>query len=112
MSAQIIPLTTNPNQTFAVQLTVDGATLTLGFVLTYSVMSGWWMMQVSSAQNVVLIASVPLITGYYPSANLLAQYGYLKIGSAYLLNTGNSTTDYPGANDLSNFSLLWSDTAL
>jgi hypothetical protein len=111
MSAQIIPLTQNPNQTFSVQLTVDGASLTLGFLLSYSVMSGWWQMQVSSAQNVVLIASLPLITGYYPSANILAQYGYLKIGSAYILNTGNANSDYPGSNNLTNFSLLWSDTA-
>lgn len=111
MSSQIIPLTQNPNQTFTVQLTVDGNSVTLGFSLSYLVMSGWWQLQVTSAQNTVLIASLPLITGYYPSANLLAQYGYLKIGSAYILNTGNATSDYPGANNLANFSLLWGDTA-
>jgi hypothetical protein len=111
MSAQIIPLTQAPNQTFSVQLTVDGSPLTLNFVLSYSAMSGWWQLQVANAQNTVLIASVPLITGYYPAANMLAQYGYLEIGSAYLLNTGNSPDDYPGANDLTAFSLLWSDTA-
>lgn len=112
MSAQLIPLTQAPNQTFSVQLTVDGNPLTLNFFLSYSVMSGWWQVQVSSAQNVVLIASVPLITGYYPSANLLAQYGYLAIGSAFILNTGNATSDYPSANNLTNFSLLWGDTLI
>jgi len=111
MSAQIIPLTLAPNQTFTAQLTVDGAPLTLSFALSYSAMSGWWQLQVYNAQGVLLIASVPLITGYYPAANLLAQYGYLQIGSAYMLNTGNSPDDYPGLNDLTSFSLLWSDTA-
>jgi len=111
MSSQIIPLTQNPNQSFSVQLTVDGNPLTLGFFLSYSVMSGWWQLQVTSAQNAILIASLPLVTGYYPSANILAQYGYLKIGSAYILNTGNASSDYPGAANLTNFSLLWGDTA-
>lgn len=110
MSAQIVPLVQAPNQTFSVQLTVDGAPLTLNLSLAYSVMSGWWQMQISNVTGTVLLTSVPLITGYYPAANLLAQYGYLSIGSAYLLNTGNSPDDYPGANDLTAFSLLWSDT--
>lgn len=109
--AQIVPLTQAPNQTFTVQLIVDGAPLTLNFALTYSAMSGWWQLAVFNAQNAPLIASVPLVTGYYPAANMLAQYGYLQIGSAYLLNTGNSPDDYPGASDLTAFSLLWGDTA-
>lgn len=111
MSSQLIPLTQAPNQTFSIQLTVDGTVLTLAFVLSYSTMAGWWQLQVSNIQGVVLIGSVPLITGSYPSANLLAQYGYLQIGSAYLLNTSNSSDDYPGGNDLTSFSLLWGDTA-
>lgn len=111
MSAQIIPLTQAPNQTFSVQLTVDGQPLTLNLTLSYSAMSGWWQLQIANAQGAVLVASVPLVTGVYPAANMLAQYGYLDIGSAYLLNTGNSPDDYPGVNDLTSFSLLWGDTA-
>ncbi len=111
MSAQIVPLLQAPNQTFTVQLNVDGKPLTLRLFMSYSVMSGWWQMQISNVQGVILVASVPLITGWYPAANMLAQYGYLSIGSAYLLNTGNSASDYPSANDLPSFSLLWGDTA-
>jgi hypothetical protein len=96
---------------FAVQLTVDGAPLTLGLTLSYSVMSGWWQLSIANAQNVMLVASLPLITGWYPGANILAQYGYLKIGSLFLLRTGSSGNDYPGQNDLTSFSLLWGDTA-
>lgn len=111
MADQIVSLLQAPNQTFAVQLTVDSKPLTLNLTLRYSVMSGWWDMQIANAQNAILVASVPLLTGSYPAANILAQYGYLKIGSAYLLNTGNSQSDYPSSNDLASFSLLWSDTA-
>jgi hypothetical protein len=111
MSSQIIPLTAAPNQTFTVQLTVDGAPLTLSMALSYSVMSGWWQLKIADANNNTLVAAVPLITGWYPAANILAQYGYLEIGSAYILNTGNSSYDYPGSANLANFSLLWGDTA-
>ena len=111
MSSQLVPLNQAPNQTFTVQLTVDGNPLTLNLALSYSAMSGWWQMQVSDATGAVLIASVPLITGLYPAANLLAQYGYLSIGSAFILNTGNSQDDYPSENNLVAFSLLWGDTA-
>lgn len=110
MSEQIVPLVQAPNQTFTVQLTVDGAPLTLNLTLTYSVMSGWWQLSIANVQNAVLVASIPLVTGWYPCANLLAQYSYLKIGSAFLLNTGNVASDYPGASNLTDFSLLWSDT--
>ena len=108
---QTIPLQVAPNQTFSVQLTVDNAQLTLNFALSYSYISGYWNLAVSDVTGNSLIASVPLVTGWYPCGNMLAQYGYLAIGSAYLLNTGNAPTDYPGPNDLGLFSLLWGDTA-
>jgi hypothetical protein len=111
MASQIVPLTSAPNSAFSVQLTVDNAPLTLNFLLSYSVMSGWWQLAISSVTGQLLIASVPLITGWYPSANLLAQYGYLQIGSAYLLNTSSTVDDYPSESDLGNFLLLWGDTA-
>lgn len=106
---QIVPLATAPNQSFQVQLTVNGLPLTLNIELGYSEMAGYWQMAISDIQGNTLIASIPLITGWYPAANLLGQYQYLRIGSAYLLNTGNATTDYPGPDNLSLFSLLWSD---
>lgn len=108
--AQIVPLTQAPNQTLTVQLSVDGNPLTLNLKFEYSAMSGWWNMEIANVSNTVLVASVPLITGYYPAANVLAQYGYLAVGSAYILNTGNVDTDYPVESNLTKFSLLWGDT--
>ena len=109
MSSQIVPLSIAQNQTFTVQLTVNGSSLTLLLTLTYYTMAGYWTLSISSATGVLLVASVPLITGWYPSANLLAQYQYLNIGSAYLLNTGGAAQDYPDQGSLSQFSLLWGD---
>lgn len=109
---QLVPLVVAPNQAFAVQLTVDDEPLTLNLVLSYSSMAGYWQMGVADVNGSPLIASVPLVTGNYPCANLLAQYGYLRIGSAYLLNTGNAPTDYPTDTSLNLYSLLWGDTVL
>jgi hypothetical protein len=109
MSSQIIPLTSAPNQAFSVQLTVNAAPLTLNFYLSYSEMAGYWQLAINDVNGNQLIASVPLVTGWYPSANMLAQYQYMNIGSAYLLNTGNAPVDYPGPTTLGLFSLLWGD---
>lgn len=110
MSDQIVPIAANPGQTFSVQLTVDGQPLTLNLSLTYWEMAGYWNMGIADVNNNPLVTSVPLITGWYPAGNLLAQYQYLEIGSAYLLNTGNATTDYPNAQNLGLWALLWGDT--
>ena len=109
MSNQIIPLNVAPNQSFSSQLTVNGSPLTLSFRLGYAEMAGYWQLAISDANDNPLIASVPLITGWSPAANLLEQYQYLNIGSAYLLNTGNAGVDYPGPTNLGLFSLLWGD---
>jgi len=111
VSSQIIPLTTANNQTFSAQLTVNGQLLTLNFTLAYSVMAGYWQLAIADVNNNPLVSSVPLITGEYPGANLLAQYQYLNIGSAYLLNTSDAPGDYPGQNNLGQFALLWGDNS-
>jgi hypothetical protein len=113
MSAQIIPLTASPNQSFAVTLQVDNAPLTLNLNLRWNEMAGYWVLKISDSAGSLILDSLPLLTGWYPAANILAQYGYLKIGSAYILNVGNVASDYPGKTDLgAAFVLLWDDTAV
>lgn len=109
MSYQIVPLQSAPNQTFTVQLLVNAQPLTLNISLSFSEMAGYWQMVVSDVNGSQLLACVPLITGWWPAANLLEQYQYLNIGSAFLLNTGNASVDYPDAGSLGLFSLLWGD---
>lgn len=111
MSAQVLPVTSSPNQQFNATLQVDGAPLTLNFALIWNSMAGYWVMTVSDASDNLLVDSLPLITGWYPGANLLSQQVYLQIGSAFIINVGNSESDYPGQNDLGTaFVLLWDDT--
>ena len=110
-SGQIIPLNVTPNQSFSVNLEVDGGAITLQFALRFNMMAGYWVLSISDAGGNLILDSLPLITGWYPAGNLLGQYGYLKIGSAYILNEGTGTSDYPGTTDLgTGFQFLWGDT--
>lgn len=111
MASQILPLTNAPDQTMSVSLTVDGAPLTLGLRIRFSEIAGYWVLTIKDRRGGLLVDSVPLLTGYYPAANLLQQQAYLGIGSAYLLNVSGTDADHPDATNLGrDFLLLWDDT--
>ena len=110
MSLQQIPLDSSPNQTFAATLNVNDALLNLSLALSYNGMAGYWQMDVADAQGNLVLAGVPLITGSFPAANVLQQYGYLSIGSAYLINASADEQDYPGSSNLgTDYQLWWGD---
>ena len=110
--SQIVPLTNAPNQTLNVSLNVNGAVLRLGLFITYSEMAQYWLMSISNSVGNLLLSGVPLLTGTWPAANLLAQQGYMRIGSCYVINLGQVPDDYPTASELgSSFLLLWDDNA-
>lgn len=111
MADQIVPLTTQPNQTFQIALSVGNATIRLNLTIVYNELANYWTMTIADSNNNILLTSIPLITGCWPAANILSQYQYLNIGSAYVLNISNNTTnDYPNATSLGiDFVLLWSD---
>jgi hypothetical protein len=108
---QIVPLTTAPNQTFPVNLAINGAQLTLYLSLSFNEMAGYWVMLIADQNRNVLLTDIPLLTGAYPAANILNQYGYMEIGDAYVLNVGSVVdADYPNAFELgTQFILLWGD---
>lgn len=111
MANQIIPLTPQPNQQMLVTLNVNNTVLRLNLTISFNEIAQTWHMQIADVNNNILLTDIPLITGSFPAANILAQYQYLLIGSAYVLNISNgATNDYPNATDLgSDFALMWSD---
>jgi hypothetical protein len=113
MSNQIIPLTNDYNQQFDCTLSIDGNNKVLTFFINYNETAGYWMMKISDPNNngEVLLNSIPLLTGYGDVANILNQYEYLAIGSAYLLNISGSDQDYPDNLTLgTDWILVWGDT--
>ncbi|MGG3884358.1 phage baseplate plug family protein [Brevibacillus panacihumi] len=110
MATTILPITPGMNQTFTCTLPVDNKNITLNFSLTYNTPGGYWFMSLTDHETgELLIDSLPLLPGEYPSANILRQYAYLGIGSAVIfsINGDNSapTFDSLGKDHL----LIWSD---
>lgn len=93
MSLQVITLTNAPNQSYTVNLNVDGSPLTLNITITFNEMAGYWILAIYNASNNLLIDSVPMVTGSYPAGNLLEQQRYLNIGSWYVVNVSNLSVD-------------------
>jgi Domain of unknown function (DUF6983) len=111
-SAQIVPLDNSPNQTFNLVIAIDGTTKTLRLNLRYNEIADYWVMTVSDIAGNVLVDSVACVTGNITAGNILGQFEYLSIGSAYLINSsGVSSPDFPDNTDLgSDFQLLWDNT--
>jgi len=112
MSDQIIPLTADPNQAMQVTVSVDGGSKTLDLFISYNEKATYWTMDITdSVTNESLLTGIPLVTGQYPSANMLGQFAYLGIGSAYVIPTASTSADWPDDTNLgTEFVLVWSDT--
>lgn len=113
-SFQVIPLDPSPNQTFQIELYIDGELRLLQFFIRYNEMADYWVMNISDpSTGETLVDSIPFITGAYPAANLLGQHAYLGLGSAFIIQAGEVSLDYPDDTDLgTDFLLLWSDSGL
>lgn len=111
MSTQLIPLTTSPNQTFQSTLAVDGKNITLEFNLKYNEIAEYWVMKITNSDKVILLDSIPLVPGNDSAGNILEQYGYLGIGSAFIVKASAIADDRPNDMTLGNqFILVWGDT--
>lgn len=111
MTLQQVPLTNSPNQRLTVPLNIDGVVKDYFFTLRYNEIAGYWALRVENQNRIVLIDSVPLVTGLAPAGNLLAQFAYKGIGSMYIINASGVSKDYPNAVSLgSDFYLIWGDT--
>ena len=108
----IIPLTAEPNQSFVCTIPVDSKNVTLFFQLRYNDIAGYWVMTLTDASTgVILLDSVPVLTGEYPAADLLGQYQYLLLGSAVLINDSGDVLDTPSDLNMGvDYKLVWSDS--
>lgn len=106
--AQLLALTNAPNQSLQAVLNINGASLTLNLRLYYNTQGKFWAMDIADQSRKPLVSSVPLLTGFWPAANILAPYDHLKIGSAYVINQSGTARDWPDDQSLgSDFLLLW-----
>jgi len=93
LATTLLPIAPGRNQTFTCTLPVDNKNITLNFSLTYNSPGGYWFMSISDHETgEMLIDSLPVLPGEYPSANLLGQYSYLGIGSAVLISASGDNS--------------------
>lgn len=110
MSDMLLELSNSPNQTFKLTVDVDGNNITLDVFLRFNEMAGYWLMDLSK-DGTALVASLPLVPGNNPAANLLHQYQHLEIGSMFLLKVGATEEEWPGETTLAtNWAIIWGDT--
>lgn len=104
----IVPLTISPNQTFTSTIPIEDKMIKLFFFLRYNTEQKCWEMDLQDAEKNPLIHSIPLICGL----NILEQYSYLSIGSAYVVKVDtNILGDRPNEFNLGKeFLLVWGDT--
>jgi len=101
-----VPLTNDPNQSFVCTIPLKGKNITLRFKVRYNTIGDFWWITISDKENNILIDSLPLLAG----GNILGQHKHLDIGSAFIINTGDSTVDSPSQDNLgTSFQLIWGD---
>jgi hypothetical protein len=89
MAIQEIPLTAD-NQQFSI--IIAGTT----YRISITWRDVYWIMDLRDDRSDPVILGMPLVTG----ADLLAQYGYLRLGFQLVVACDDSSQDYPTKNDL------------
>lgn len=103
----IVPIQNIPNNRFSSKIPVDGQNLTLIFYVTYNELAKYWLIDISNADGTMLLSGLPVV----PAQNILEQYQYMQIGSAYILPRSKVKEQWPSADTLStDWYLIWSDT--
>jgi hypothetical protein len=107
MASQKISLDNGPNQTWAVSVDINGGISKFFCELNYNELALYWTMDIADQNQVPLLSGIPLVTGL----NILAQFGYMEIGSIYILNSsGVASPNYPNDTDLgTDFVMVWAD---
>lgn len=99
-NAQLVPLSPLPNQSPLVTVQVNGGPVSLSINQYYNRIGGFWAMDIATPAGKPLVSSVPLLTGSWPAANVMAPFEYLGIGSWYIINQNGATTDWPNSSNL------------
>lgn len=103
----IIPITSAPNQTFNCKIPIDGKNITIYFFARFNEISGYWLITLSDEKGKDYVTNLPVL----PAENILEQFSYLAIGSAFILKSEAVKEQWPSGDTLgSDWYLVWSDT--
>lgn len=116
MTLSVLPVTSDPNQTFEVSLPVDSTNKRLKFFFSWNPIGQYWQFDLfdQNRNGAQLLSNIPVFPIDFPYNNTILRYEYKEIGSLYLVNVGDSTSesnDRPNINNLgTDWVMVWGDT--
>lgn len=90
-TVQNVPLDNSPNQIWNISVDIGGKSVPLTVALRYNEIAQYWVMTIYDGNGNLLLDSIPFVTGEGVAQNLLAQFAYMKIGSATLFNVSGAS---------------------
>ena len=103
----IIPIKSTPNYKFSTKIPIGGQSLILQFDIQYNELADYWILDVGDNNGRALLSCLPIV----PTQNILEQYTYLQIGSAYIVPAQTIREQWPTRHTLGvDWYLLWDDT--
>lgn len=113
MNLSILPVDTQPNQTFECSLPVDDKNRRFKFFFSWNAIGQYWQFDLydQNQDNIQLLSNQVVCPINAPYNNILWSYTYKEIGSLYVINVSDVSGDRPGLQNLgSDWLLVWGDT--
>lgn len=102
---QRVPMQAQPNHSFSAVITLEGKNEKLTFRMTYNEQAQYWLIDIALNEKPVL-SGLPLV----PAQDILEQFKYLELGSAYIIPNAELKNEWPNIEDLeTGWSVIWSD---
>lgn len=107
LNPYVLPVTSQPNQTFKSVIPIGDRNVQLTFKLSFREVLGYWTMDITDKDGVMLLSNIPLVR----CGNILAQYGYLNLGYLAVVKVNTTvSSDYPNSDQLgTDFVLVWGE---
>lgn len=113
MTLSVLPINSEPNQTFECSLSIDTSNKRFKFFFSWNPIGAYWQFDLFDQNNggVQVLSNQPIYPVEFPHNNIIWSYTYKGIGSLYVVNVGDAKGDRPGLKNLgTEWVLVWGDT--
>ena len=116
MNITTLPLTADPRQILTLSPVIDGESLRARIEVRYLTGPGCWVLSLwNDASGELMVNQIPLIASVGWPNDLFAPYRYKRDGKGLgtllcIPTVDEPSSQDPGQNNLSEFSVMWCDT--
>lgn len=109
MALYTIPLNSQPNQSFRITIPQGETNLALEMYVYWNEIAQYWQLNLRDLiTDTQLIYGLPLLFSNTPAENILGQFQYWGIGSAYLIPISENLDGEPTSDQLgTDYVLIW-----